>query len=317
MVAHFSKCQNFSTSPHAFSTLDAHREGEADSESSEADAEVAAEISPSSAILAGSLQSRALSDKLPPTCAPYRSALPVHRMSSSFSRTAGKWPYPKQAGNGGWILGCSYKPRASAKRCEEARSNDPRYIATGRRGKWTRSEDITQEDKNVFKEWIDGGFTHGGGRATPSPPPMNSRVERSSQRIESRLSATPSPEPSAHAAASEGAFSPLGAAAAGQINAAAPMQPPPPVDPHIVALVRDLKAAVVKLALKEACLNELERRPALHVVPPKRTRAASLAAQPTEQPPVALIQPCSAATRHVRAKFGRRRDLAAFLRQRA
>ena len=91
MDARFSKCQNFSTSPHAFSTLDAHREGEADSESSEADAEVAAEISPSSAILAGSLQSRALSDKLPPTCAPYRSALPVHRMSSSFSRTALSW----------------------------------------------------------------------------------------------------------------------------------------------------------------------------------------------------------------------------------
>eukprot|EP00966_Prymnesium_polylepis_P032539 756677-Prymnesium_polylepis.1 len=72
-------------------------------------------------------------------------------MSSSFSRTAGKVPYPKQAGNGGWILGCSYKPRPSAKRCEEARSNDPRYTATGRRGKWTRPEDITQEDKNVFK----------------------------------------------------------------------------------------------------------------------------------------------------------------------
>ena len=146
---------------------------------------------------------------------------------------------------------------------------------------------------------------------------MSSRVERSSQRIESRLSATPSPEPSAHAAASEGAFSPLGAAAAGQINAAAPMQPPPPVDPHIVALVRDLKAAVVKLALKESRLNELERRPALHVVLPKRTRAASLAAQPTEEPQAALIQPRSAATRRVRAKFGRRRDLAAFLRQRA
>eukprot|EP00966_Prymnesium_polylepis_P205752 4767797-Prymnesium_polylepis.1 len=54
------------------------------------------------------------------------------------------------------------------------------------------------------------------------------------------------------------------------------------------------------------------------MVLPKRTRAA-LAAQPTEEPQAALIQPRSAATRHVRAKFGRRSNLnlAAFLRQRA
>eukprot|EP00966_Prymnesium_polylepis_P230074 5323792-Prymnesium_polylepis.1 len=58
--------------------------------------------------------------------------------------------------------------------------------------RWINAEAVTDDDKNAFRAYVDNHLARGGGR-TPSPPPMASRVERASERVQSRLSqASPS-----------------------------------------------------------------------------------------------------------------------------
>jgi hypothetical protein len=184
-------------------------------------------------------------------------------------------------GSGGVVLQIRHLVRLGRPQTTRARSNQLPPAYTGGR-RWVNEDAVTDEDKRLFRFFVEHGMNAGGRPHSPQPPPMSARVERASVRIESRLSrtsATPSPPAigADGAGTSEGAFSPIGAAAAAQqqLEEAMPRltraPEPPPIHPTIVALVRDLKEAVVKLALRRARLErELERQPPQHAVPSKR-----------------------------------------------
>jgi hypothetical protein len=79
----------------------------------------------------------------------------------------------------GFKLSLRYRPRAG-KDTTRVCSNDKNYGRT-----WSRAEDITEEDKSYYRQWVDSGLTQGGGSTGRERTWSSGRrfPERSSSRV--------------------------------------------------------------------------------------------------------------------------------------
>lgn len=87
--------------------------------------------------------------------------------------------------SGGWKnegvrLCLSYRPRPTSSVSKLVRSDAPNYPHKGR---WTAADEVTEQDKALFRAWVDGGMAKGGGSSSVDTQSPLAIAARSSARV--------------------------------------------------------------------------------------------------------------------------------------